>query len=91
MGMNRRKKPERTCVGCRTVRPKIEMVRIVRQPDGTVELDTGGKMPGRGAYVCPDENCLDQAVKRKALDRALRVPVDEVVLARLRDRLSATS
>lgn len=91
MGMIRRKKPERTCVGCRTVRPKNEMVRVVRQPDGTVELDKGGKMPGRGAYVCPDASCLEQAVKRKALDRALRVPVDEDVLNRLRERLSVTS
>lgn len=91
MGMKRRKKPERTCVGCRTVRPKMELVRVVRQPDGTVELDTGGKMPGRGAYVCPDVNCLDEAVKRKALDRALRAPVDAEVLNRLQKRLSTTS
>lgn len=91
MGMKRRKLPERTCVGCRTVRPKMEMVRVVRQPDGTVDLDTGGKMPGRGAYVCPDAKCLDEAVKRKALDRALRVPVDPDVLARLRERLSVSS
>ncbi len=91
MGMKRRKLPERTCVGCRTVRPKMEMVRVVRQPDGTVDIDTGGKMPGRGAYVCPDVNCLDEAVKRKALERALRVPVDPDVLERLRERLSVSS
>lgn len=91
MGMKHRKPPERTCVGCRTVRPKMEMVRVVRRPDGTVDIDTGGKMPGRGAYVCPDAKCLDEAVKRKALDRALQVPVGPEVLERLRERLSVSS
>lgn len=88
MALKPRKVPERTCVGCRTVRPKRELIRVVRRPDGEVTIDTGGKVPGRGAYLCPDEACFEQAVKRKALERALQIPIDAEVLESLRLRIA---
>lgn len=79
-----RKQPERSCVGCRAVRPKRELVRVVRTPSGEVVLDEGGgKLPGRGAYVCPQSDCLRRAVRVKALERALKQPVPDEVVARL--------
>lgn len=83
-----RKIPQRTCVGCRSVRPKGELVRIVRRPDGQVEVDPGGKMSGRGAYICPSRECLGLAFTGKRLERALQAPVDAAVVARLEDRLT---
>lgn len=83
-----RKIPQRTCVGCRSVRPKLELVRIVRRPDGQVEVDPGGKMSGRGAYICPSRECLEKAVAGKSLERALQAPIDAAVLTRLEERLA---
>lgn len=81
--MKPRKIPQRTCVGCRAVRPKRELVRIVRTPDKEVTVDATGKLAGRGAYVCPDVNCLELAYKGKRLERALQHPVPEDVRTRL--------
>lgn len=77
--MKRRKEPERTCIGCRSVRPKRQLVRVVRTPEGEVTVDFTGKRSGRGAYVCPDETCLNAAVTGKRLERALQHPVPEEV------------
>lgn len=66
------REPARTCVVCRRARPRSELVRFVRRPDGTVGLDAEGKAPGRGAYVCPEEMCVRRAAKRLA--GALRAP-----------------
>ena len=60
----------RQCVGCREMKPKNELVRVVRSPGGTLSLDFRGKAPGRGAYVCPDPECLKKAKKGRALERA---------------------
>lgn len=81
--MKPRKVPQRTCVGCRSVRSKRELVRIVRTPDKEVTVDATGQLAGRGAYVCPDEDCLELAYKGKRLERALQQPVPEDVLTRL--------
>ncbi|MBC7335585.1 MAG: YlxR family protein, partial [Clostridia bacterium] len=67
--------PERMCLGCRAKRPKRELVRVVRTPAGEVLIDPTGKRSGRGAYVCPQEECLRKAIKHKALERALTVSV----------------
>lgn len=85
--MKPRKVPERTCVGCRTVRPKRELVRIVRTPDKQVTVDHTGKLSGRGAYVCPDAKCLELASKGRRLERALQHPVPEDVRLRLAELL----
>ena len=65
-----KKIPLRQCVGCREHKPKKELIRVVRSPEGAVSLDFKGKLPGRGAYVCPSEDCLAKARKSRALERA---------------------
>ena len=82
-----RRTPARSCVACRTVRPKRELVRIVRRPDGSVALDPTGRAPGRGAYVCDDERCIAGAVGKGGLGRALRTPIP----AGVRDGLTMTN
>lgn len=67
----KRKVPMRTCVGCQTVRPKRELVRIVRTADLRIEVDPTGKKSGRGAYVCPQWDCLERALKKDRLFHAL--------------------
>lgn len=86
-----RRIPMRTCVGCREERPKRELLRIVRSPDGTVDFDPTGKRSGRGAYICPKPECLEAARRGRQLERALERPVDEAVYAKLADRLAAMS
>ena len=68
--------PSRTCVACRTERPKRELVRLVKTPDGVVSVDLTGKLNGRGAYLCQDPACWTQAQRRKAVERALKVSLD---------------
>ncbi|MFO7743442.1 MAG: YlxR family protein [Anaerolineae bacterium] len=77
--------PQRTCVGCRTVRPKRELVRIVRTPEGCVTVDETGKRSGRGAYLCPEPSCWERALSKGQLSRALRTNLTEEVRARLRE------
>ena len=78
-----KKIPQRQCMGGRERKAKREMIRVVRGVDGSVSLDFGGKMSGRGAYVCPDLNCLKKALRSKALDRALEVTIPEEIYQRL--------
>jgi len=70
-----RKIPQRQCVGCRTMKDKKALIRAVRSPEGVVSLDFKGKMPGRGAYVCPDPECLKKARKSRALERAFETEI----------------
>jgi predicted RNA-binding protein YlxR (DUF448 family) len=79
----RRAVPQRTCVGCRAVNPKRELVRIVRTTEGTAEIDLSGKRSGRGAYLHRQQSCWEQALKRSSLDRALKTTLDEASKARL--------
>lgn len=65
-----RKIPQRQCVGCREMKDKRVLLRIVRTPEGEILLDSTGKKSGRGAYVCPDPECLKKARRSKALERA---------------------
>ena len=65
-----KKIPMRQCLGCREHKPKKELIRVVRSPEGEVSLDFKGKLPGRGAYVCPQAACLAKARKSRALERA---------------------
>ena len=78
-----KKIPQRQCMGCRERKAKREKIRVVRCTDGTVNLDFGGKMNGRGAYICPNAECLKKALRSKALDRSLEVTIPEDVYARL--------
>lgn len=72
-----RKIPMRLCVGCREMKPKTELIRVVRSPEGEVSLDPTGKKAGRGAYCCVDAECLRRALKQKQLDRALEARLSE--------------
>lgn len=71
------------CVGCRENKPKREMLRVVRTPSETIELDFTGKMSGRGAYVCKSRECLQRAVKTRQLERALEHPISQEIFDRL--------
>lgn len=81
--------PIRQCTGCREQKPKKELIRVVRSPEGTVSLDFRGKAPGRGAYLCRDPICLKKAVKSHALERALAVSVPQEVFDRLLEEMEA--
>ena len=74
-----KKIPMRQCVGCREMKPKKELIRVVRSPEGVVSLDFKGKLPGRGAYVCPDPACLAKARKSKGLERSFSAPLPNEV------------
>ena len=78
--MKQRKLPMRMCVGCREMKPKKELVRVVRAPDGEeISLDPGGKKSGRGAYVCYRGDCLKKARKSRALERTFAVKISEEI------------
>lgn len=74
-----RKIPMRQCLGCNEHKPKREMLRVLRTPEGEILLDLTGKKSGRGAYICPKASCLKKARKTKRIDRELGVTIDEVV------------
>jgi predicted RNA-binding protein YlxR (DUF448 family) len=75
--------PLRTCVACRTERPKRELVRLVRTPDGSVTLDPTGRLAGRGAYLCADGACWSAALKKHSIERALESSLPPDLRARL--------
>lgn len=75
-----RKIPQRQCMGCRERKPKQELIRVVRCTDGVVRLDFGGKVNGRGAYLCCNPECLKRAQKSKALERSLETPISQEVI-----------
>ena len=77
--MAEKKVPLRQCVGCREMKPKKELIRVVRNTEGEVSLDFKGKAPGRGAYVCPAAQCLKKAMKAKALERAFSAEIPQEV------------
>jgi predicted RNA-binding protein YlxR (DUF448 family) len=79
-----RRFPERSCVACRTRGPKRGLIRLVRTPEGQVEVDSTGRQPGRGAYLCATRACWETAIQRKALNRALRTVLTAEEVGRLR-------
>ena len=84
-----KKIPQRQCMGCRERKAKRELIRVVRTPEGPVRLDFGGKMNGRGAYLCPNPECLKKAIRAKALERSLEVSIPEEVVAQLEKEMEA--
>jgi predicted RNA-binding protein YlxR (DUF448 family) len=82
--MRRKHVPLRTCTACQRKRPKREMIRIVRTPEGTTEIDPRGKQAGRGTYLCPRRGCWEEALQRGALGRALQGPITTEEVAALR-------
>ena len=86
-----KKIPQRQCMGCRERKNKKDMLRVVRGADGAVLLDFSGKHNGRGAYVCPDPECLKKARKTRALERCLEVDIPQAVYDRMEKELEAQS
>lgn len=81
--MQQKKIPMRQCLGCREMKPKKELIRVVRSPEGEISLDFRGKANGRGAYLCPDPGCLKKAIRAKSLERALDSAIPEEIYGRL--------
>ncbi len=86
-----KKIPQRQCMGCRERKAKNEMLRVVRTTEGSVKLDFSGKLNGRGAYVCPDAECLKKAQKSRALERCLETPIPQEVFALMVKEMEAVS
>lgn len=86
-----KKIPMRQCTGCREMKPKRELIRVVRAPDGGISLDFRGKAPGRGAYVCRDVQCLKKAIKSRALERAFGVEIPQEVYDALTQQMEVGS
>ena len=84
-----KKSPMRQCVGCREMKAKKELVRVVRSPEGEISLDFRGKAPGRGAYVCPQAECLRRAIKSRALERGLDCQIPQEIYDQLLLRMEA--
>lgn len=82
-----KKIPMRQCLGCREHKPKKELIRVVRSPEGEVSLDFKGKLPGRGAYVCPLPDCLAKARKSRALERAFETALPPEVYEALEQQM----
>lgn len=83
-----KKVPQRTCMGCQAKKEKRELVRIVRSPKGEISVDMTGKKPGRGAYICPDLECLNKVVKSKRLERSLETAISQEIYESLKEQLS---
>lgn len=79
-----KKVPLRMCIGCQQMKPKRELTRVVRTPQDIVEIDPSGKKSGRGAYICPNADCLLKAVKGKRLERSLECPISSDIIERLK-------
>ena len=85
--LKKRKIPMRMCVGCSEMKPKAELMRVVKPQDGDCAIDRTGKVPGRGAYVCESAECLKKAQKTKALERALEAKIDDAVFEQLASQI----
>ena len=84
-----KKIPMRQCLGCREMKPKRELIRVVRSPEGEISLDFKGKAPGRGAYVCPDPECMKKVMKGRALEHAFSAKIPDEVYEKLCEQMGA--
>ena len=89
MPAKQRKIPMRMCVGCREMKPKMELLRVVKPQEGDAKIDRSGKAAGRGAYVCDNIECLKKAEKIRALDRALDTKIEPEVFRQLEEQILA--
>lgn len=85
--MQNKKVPLRRCTGCGEMKPKKELVRVVKTPEGEISLDPTGKMNGRGAYLCKDPQCLRKAQKSKRIEKALSCTVPDEIYNKLEQEL----
>lgn len=84
-----KKIPMRQCTGCREMKPKRELIRVVRSPENDISLDFKGKAQGRGAYVCPNPDCLKKARKSKALERSLEISIPAEIYELMEKQMEA--
>lgn len=82
-----KKIPMRQCLGCREAKPKKELIRVVRSPEGQISLDFMGKASGRGAYICHDPQCLKKAIRSKALERAFSTQIPPEIYDKLNEQM----
>ena len=82
-----KKIPLRKCTGCGEMKPKKELVRVIKNVEEQILMDLTGKMNGRGAYVCRQEECLKKAIKTKAIERSLGVSVSDEIYEQLKKEL----
>ncbi|MFB0917591.1 MAG: YlxR family protein [Clostridiaceae bacterium] len=82
--MKVKKIPMRMCTGCMEMKPKKELIRVVKNNEGEVSLDPIGKKPGRGAYICKNKECLEKAFKSKRLNKNLETNIDEAIYEAMR-------
>jgi predicted RNA-binding protein YlxR (DUF448 family) len=86
--MKVKKLPQRMCAGCMEMKPKKELIRIVRSKEGEISIDLIGKKPGRGAYICKNEECLTKAVKTKRLEKNLEVKISDEIYNKLKEEIN---
>ena len=83
-----KKIPQRQCIGCGEGRPKKELIRVVRSPEGEISIDFTGKKSGRGAYLCPSDKCLKKAIKSKKLSRSLECEIPDEIYTALAEEIA---
>ena len=83
-----KKIPQRQCIGCGQMKDKKELIRILKTEDGSIVIDATGKKNGRGAYICPDEECLQKAFKTKGLERSFKMAIDQSIYDELKKELN---
>jgi predicted RNA-binding protein YlxR (DUF448 family) len=86
--MKVKKIPQRMCTGCMEMKPKKELIRVVKNKEGQVSVDFTGKKPGRGAYICKDIECLEKAIKTKRLSKNLEINISDEVYENLKDEIT---
>ena len=86
--MIEKRTPLRKCIGCNEMKDKKELIRIVRNNEGVINVDPVGKMPGRGAYICKSVECFEAAVKAKRLEKSFKAKIPEEIYASLREQIS---
>ncbi|MGI6713087.1 MAG: RNase P modulator RnpM [Bacillota bacterium] len=86
--MGVKKIPQRMCVGCREIKSKKSLIRVVKTPEDIILIDLTGKRAGRGAYICPQENCLQAAIKSKGLEKSLKTKISPDIYFNLKEQLA---
>jgi uncharacterized protein len=85
--MKVKKIPQRMCLGCQEMKPKKELIRVVKSSEGDIKVDLTGKAPGRGAYICKSNECLEKAIKSKRFEKAFATRISDEIFVRLREEL----
>ena len=86
-----KKIPMRQCLGCREMKEKRSLIRVVRSPEGEISLDFKGKASGRGAYICPNGECLKKAVRARALEKAFSVQIPQEIYEKLKEQMEGVN